>query len=128
MEAEIDYSKIKFTPAIQIPLPFDVQKRIQELRSYLDPENPRYLKHQLTNIKAAIELYEEGRINGMERVFIKDGKIVSEEEAFKGPSPSICEGRGYEFAEKYAYGHGPFGVGPHEVSIGRSIICSESTE
>jgi hypothetical protein len=32
----------------------------------------------------------------MEQVFIKDGKIVSIEESFKGPSPSICEGRGYQ--------------------------------
>ena len=111
MEAEIDYSKIKFSPATPIPLPFDVQKRIQELRSYLDPNNPNYQpEYQHTNIGAAIKLYEEGKIDGMERVYIKDGEIVSREEACKGPSPSIVEGRGHQLAEKHAYGHGPFGV------------------
>jgi hypothetical protein len=53
-------------------------------------------EYQNTNIKAAIKLYEEREINGMEQVFIKDGKIVSREESFKWPSPSICEGRSYQ--------------------------------
>jgi hypothetical protein len=30
---------IEFAPAIPFPVPFDVQKRIQELRGYLDPNN-----------------------------------------------------------------------------------------
>ena len=122
MENEIDYSKIQFSPAVPMPMPFDVKKRIQELRSYLDPNNPDYQpKYQHTNIKAAIKLYEEEKIDGLEQVFIKDGKIVPRDEAFKGPSPFICEGRGYQLAEKHAYGHGPFGVDFHEVSIGFSI-------
>jgi len=91
---------IQFSPAISIPLPFNVQKRIQELDSYLDPLHPKYLPEQYTNIKAAIKLYEEGKIDGEEKVFIRDGKIVSKEEAFKGYSgkesfkrpPFICEG------------------------------------
>jgi hypothetical protein len=123
MEAEIDYSKIKFLPAIPMPLPFDVQKRIEELRSYLDPNNPNHQpEYQYTNIKAAIKLYEEGKIDGMERVYIKDGEIVPREEAVKGPSPVFGEGRCHQLAEKHAYGHGPFGANFHEVSIGFSIF------
>ena len=124
MEAEIDYSKIEFSPAIPIPFTFDVQKRIQELRSYLDPNSPDYQpEYQHTNIKAIIKLYEEGKIDGMQQVFIKDGKIVSREESYKGPSPSTSEGMHYQFAEKHAYGNGPFGFNFHEVSIGFSMIC-----
>jgi hypothetical protein len=36
---------IEFSPAIPCPEPFDVQKRIQELRGYLDPNNPHYERH-----------------------------------------------------------------------------------
>ncbi len=72
----MDYSTIKFAPAIPMPVPFDVQKRIQTLRSYLDPNHPDYQREtQHVNIKAAIRLYEDGKINGIEQVFIKDGKI-----------------------------------------------------
>src|ERR1700733_5607691 len=100
----------EFSPAIPFPEPFNVQKRIQELRGYLDPNSPSYQpEQQHTNIKAAIKLYEDGKIDGMEQVFIKDGKIVPEDEIFKGPSWSICEGRCHQFAEKQAYGHGSFG-------------------
>jgi hypothetical protein len=93
MKAKIDYSKIKFLPAIPLPVPFDVPKRIQTLRGYLDPNNPDYQPEiQHVNIKAAIKLYETGEIDGNQKVYIKDGKIVSREESFKGPSPSTCEG------------------------------------
>jgi hypothetical protein len=115
---------IKFSPAIPIPVPFYVQKRIQELRSYLHSNNPNYQPEiQHINIKAAIKLYEEGKIDGMDQVFIRDGKIVSREEALEGPSPFICEGRSYQLGEKQAYGHGPFNTNFHEVSISFSIIC-----
>jgi hypothetical protein len=121
-EDMIDYSKIEFTPVVQMPHPFDIEKRIQELRSYLDPKSPDYQpENQHINIKAVIKLYEEGKIDGIQKVFIKDGKIVPEEEIFKGPSPSFIEGIFYQFAEKQAYGHGPFGVEHHEVSIGFHI-------
>jgi len=116
METKIDYSKIEFSPTIPIHLPFDVKKRIQDLRSYLDPNSPDYQpEYQHTNIKVSVKLYEEGKIDGMEKVFIKDGKIVTREETFEGPSPFTCEGRGYQLAEKHAYGHEPFGVNFHEV-------------
>jgi len=114
----IDYSKIKSVPLIPIPNPFDVEKRIQELRSYLDPKSPDYQpENQHINIKAVIKLYEEGKIDGSGEVFIKDGKIVSEEETFEGPSPSFMEGISYDLAEKYAYGHGSAGIKHHEVSF-----------
>jgi hypothetical protein len=106
---------IEFAPAIPFPVPFDVQKRIQELRGYLDPNNPHYEpERQHINIKAAIRLYEDGKIDGVEQVFIMDGKVVPKEKIFKGPSCSWSEGRLYQLAQKHVYGHGPFGV---EVSI-----------
>jgi hypothetical protein len=33
---------IEWLPRIILPTPFDVQKRIQELRGYLDPNDPTY--------------------------------------------------------------------------------------
>jgi hypothetical protein len=109
---------IKWLPAISNPVPFDVPKRIQQLRGYLDPNDSTYQpEQQHTNIKAAIKLYEDGKIDGVEQVFIKDGKIVPREEIFRGSPWAWCEGRFYQLAQKHAYGHGPFGVCYHEVSI-----------
>jgi len=101
---------IEFSPAIPIPAPpFDIQKRIQELRGYLDPKNPDYQpEQQHTNIKAAIKLYEDGKIDGVKPVFIVDGKVVPEEEIYKGGAWTWSEGTCYQFAEKHAYGHGPY--------------------
>jgi hypothetical protein len=80
-------AKIEFSPAISLPVPFDVEKRIQELRGYLDPNNPSYQpEQQHTNIKAAIKLYGDGKIDGVEHIFIIDGKVAPEEEIFKGGS------------------------------------------
>ena len=110
-------STIEFSPAIPFPAPFDVQKRIQELRGYLDPNNPHYQpEQQHTNIEAAIKLYEDGKINGVEQVFIMDGKVVSKKEIFARKAWSWSEGRFYQLAQKHTY-HGPFGVNSHEVSI-----------
>jgi hypothetical protein len=77
-------NKIEFSPAIPWPAPFDVQKRIQELRGYLDPKNPWYECEQLVNIKAVIQLYEDQKIDGSEEVFIMEGKIVTEDEMLEG--------------------------------------------
>jgi hypothetical protein len=94
---------IEFSPAIPIPIFVDVQKRIQELRSYLDPNNPHYQpEQQHTNIKAAIKLYEDGKIDGVEQVYIKDGKIVPKKEIFKGGSWSWNEGVWYQRAQKHS--------------------------
>jgi hypothetical protein len=58
--------KIEFSPAMPLPPVFDVQERIKQLYRYLDPEDPQYeRKEQHTNIKAAIKLYEEGKIDGL---------------------------------------------------------------
>jgi hypothetical protein len=68
---------IEFSPAIPWRQPFDVEKRIQELRDHSDPNNLSYQpEQQHTNIKAAIKLYEDGKIDGWEQVFIMDGKVV----------------------------------------------------
>jgi hypothetical protein len=78
-------NKKEFSPAIPWVEPFDVQKRIQELRGYLDPKNPRYQREeQHTNIKTVIQLYEDGKIDGSGRVCIMEGKVVTEKEAFEG--------------------------------------------
>ena len=110
---------IEWLPGIILPTTFDVQKRIQELRSYLDPNDPTYQpEQQHTNIKATVELYEDGKSDGVKQVFIKDGKVVPEEEIHKGGAWTWSERRFYQFAQKHAYGHGLlFGVDFHEVSI-----------
>ena len=85
---------MEFSPAIPWPAPFDVKKRIQELRGYLDPNCPHHQPEQHhTNIKAAIKLYEDGKIDGVEPVFIKDGKVIPRKEIFTGGSSYWCEGR-----------------------------------
>ena len=77
--------KIEISPAIPWPAPFDVQKRIQKLRGHLDPKNPQYeCEQQHVNIKAVIQLYEDGKIDGSEAVFIMEGKVVTEQEIYKG--------------------------------------------
>jgi hypothetical protein len=76
---------IKWLPTIPYPIPFNVQERTQQLHSYLDPNDPKYQpEQQHTNIKAAIKLYEDGKIDGVVQDFIKDGKLVPEQETFKG--------------------------------------------
>jgi hypothetical protein len=97
---------VTWLPAIPFPVPFDVQKRIQELRGYLDPNNPHYQpERQHINIQAAIKLYEDGEIDGMEEVHIMDGKVVPKKQIFKGPSCSWSEGRHYQLAQRHTYGH-----------------------
>ena len=97
---------IEFSPGIPIPAaPSDVQKRIQQLRSYLDPSDPNYQpEQQHTNIKAAIKLYEDEEIDGVEQVFIKDGKLVPEEEIYKGGAWCRNEGIWHQYAHRQAIG------------------------
>lgn len=47
---------------------------------------------QHTNIKAAIKLYQDGKIDGIEEVIIKDGKIISWEDILKSGTCCIIEG------------------------------------
>jgi hypothetical protein len=85
-------NKIEFSPAIPWVEPFDVQKRIQELRGYLDPKNPQCEpKEQHVNIKAVIQLYEEGKIDGLENICIMEGKVVTKQEMFKGTARAWVE-------------------------------------
>ena len=97
------------------PPPFDVQKRIEELRSFLDPKHPWYIKEQETNIKAAIKLYEEGKIDGVNTVYLHDGKIISEKESYTTPWCAMEGGYHYQCAQKQTYGHGALGPNHHEV-------------
>jgi hypothetical protein len=99
---------IEFSPAMPLPQPSDIQKRIQELRGYLDPNNHQP-EQQHANIKAAIKLYEDGKIDGVEQVFIMDGKVVSKKGMFRGSSWAMCEGRFHQFAQK----HGVHGCASH---------------
>ena len=73
--------QIEFSPAIPIPFVFDVQERIQQLRSYLDPKHPFHHPEQNVNIEAVIKLYEEKKIDGIQEVWLVEGKVVTEEEA-----------------------------------------------
>lgn len=118
-EPEIDCSQIKFAPATPIPGVFDVEARIKQLRSYLEPNCTLFVpEYQHANILAAIRLYEEGIIKG-ERVYIMNGKIVSKEEAHQHTAPYTVEGVFYQRNNKCSYGHGPFGAQNHEVIIFR---------
>lgn len=76
-------SIIEFSPAIPLPAVFDVQKRIQLLCGFLDPNNPQCQpEQQHVNIKAAIKLYKDKKIDGLQHVYIMEGKIVTRQEVF----------------------------------------------
>ncbi|KAI9862715.1 MAG: hypothetical protein M1813_004211 [Trichoglossum hirsutum] len=75
-------SQITFAPAFPMPFVFDVEERLQQLHSYLEPGNPMYQPEpQHINIKAAINLYKEGKIDGLQRVYIMNGEVSTEEAA-----------------------------------------------
>jgi hypothetical protein len=74
-------NRIEFSPAILLPTVFGVQKHIQPLRGFLDPNNPQYQpEQQHINIRAAIKLYEDGKIDGLQHVYMMEGKIVTRQE------------------------------------------------
>ncbi len=84
--------QVEFSPATPIPRVFDVQARIKALEGYLDPANPNYEpERQHDNIRAAIKLYKEGKIDGIQRTTIIDGKIARFEDAFTSKSGSWIE-------------------------------------
>lgn len=69
-----------------------MQKRIRQLQGYLEPDRPGSQplgKH--SNIKLAIKLYEDGSIDGTQVVYIVDGKVADEEQAFKAPARAWVE-------------------------------------
>ncbi|KFY15433.1 hypothetical protein V492_01986 [Pseudogymnoascus sp. VKM F-4246] len=116
--ADKKVEKVEFSPAIPIPLVFDVEGRIKELQGYLDPSNPDYQPEwQHENIRAVIKLYEEGKIDGIQRTTIINGKIASYEDAFTSKTGSWIEGVIYQRAQKFAYGHGLFGPNGHELKM-----------
>lgn len=99
------------------PVPFDVKTRIKELRCHLDPKHAYYedpLQHQ--NIEAVIRLYEEGKINGVDTVYVQRGKIISWEDILKDPGPVWLEEISYQRVQNCVYDHGPFEHGSHGVS------------
>jgi hypothetical protein len=79
--------QIEFSPAMPIPRVFDVQGRIQVLRDCLDPKHHLYQpEQQHVNIKAVIKLYEDEKIDGIQEVYIMEGKVVTKEEARNRPA------------------------------------------
>jgi hypothetical protein len=70
------------------PPRIDVARRLASLRAYLDPNSPRYfpITGQHDNIRAAIQAYENGLIDGSKEIWFAGGKIVTEAEArsYKG--------------------------------------------
>lgn len=93
LQAPTAMGELEFSPGILFPTPFDVPKRLRQLHSYLDAKDPKYQREQQhTNIKAVIKLYEEGKIDGVEHVFIKNGKLVPKKEIYKGDAWCWTEG------------------------------------
>jgi hypothetical protein len=85
-------NNIKFSPAIPIPLVFDVEARIQQLHGYLDPNNPHYQpEQQHVNIRAAIKMHEQGEIDMSKFNFIREGKLITRKESFRSPGWSWAE-------------------------------------
>ncbi|RFU32208.1 hypothetical protein B7463_g4123, partial [Scytalidium lignicola] len=90
---EQDPKTIQFSPAIPLPIVFDVEERVKKLYSYLDPKERNYQPiKQHHNIQAAIKLYEEGKIDGSNPVFIMDGKLSSWEEVIQKRHQAWTEG------------------------------------
>jgi len=101
-----------------LPVVVDIQERIQQLRNYLNPDHPQYEREeQQLNIRAAIKLYEDGKLDGRGRVCIMEGKVVSMDEVFKGTAWAWIEGMSHQYAQKFAYGNGPFGPHCHELRM-----------
>ena len=64
-----------------MPIQFDRSARLDQLRGFLNPDDPRYEREgQHTNIRALIELYEEKVLDGTQTVYICEGKIITREE------------------------------------------------
>ena len=77
----------KWDELVPLPLIFNPKARIILLKSIMIPSNPHY-QHPLQhpNIRAAIALYEGGKLDGS-KVLIAGGKMVSNEEALEAGLP-----------------------------------------
>ena len=81
-----------------LPIVFDVQERIKQLHRYLDPKDPQYEREeQHDNIKATSKLYEDGKIDGLQNIYIMGGKIVTQEEVYKGTAWAWFEVYSFKF-------------------------------
>ena len=81
----------------------------------MDPKHPGYIKEQVANIKAAIKLYEEGKIDGVNTVYLHDGKIISEEESYTTPWCAMEGGHHFQCAQKQTYNYRTLDPNHHEV-------------
>lgn len=82
----------KWDELIPLPSIFDPNTRITFLKSLLIEANPNYQHpRQHVNIKAAISMYESGKLNGKNEVLIAGGKVVNNEEALEGGLPVWSE-------------------------------------
>ena len=74
-------SGITFSPATPLPFLLDVRTRINQLRAFLNPEDPWYEREaQHVNIRALIELYENGILDGTKTTYISEGKVITKAE------------------------------------------------
>lgn len=82
----------KWDELIPLPSIFDPNVRTVFLKSLLIEGNPNYQNpRQHSNIKAAISMYESGKLNGNNKVLIAGGKVVNNEEALEGGLPVWSE-------------------------------------
>ena len=81
----------KWDELVPLPIIFDPKARITLLQSILIPGNPHYQHpRQHPNIRAAIALYESGKLDGS-KVLISGGRVVSNEEALEAGLPVWSE-------------------------------------
>ncbi|KFZ20557.1 hypothetical protein V502_03141 [Pseudogymnoascus sp. VKM F-4520 (FW-2644)] len=92
-------SNISFAPVMPIPLVFNAEERIAQLRKYLDLNNPDFQSVENKNSRAAIKSNQDGTISSFKNVIIKDGKIVTYKEAFEGPDCVWFEGMGFQMGQ-----------------------------
>lgn len=65
-------SNISFAPVVPIPLVFNAEERIAQLRKYLDPNDPDFQRvEQHKNIRAAIKFNQDGTISSFKNVIIR---------------------------------------------------------
>ena len=85
-------STIQFSPAMPMPIYFDVQERITTLKSFLDPNHRLYERAgQHENIRHLIKLYEDGIIDGTHTTYVSQGRVISKDEYLNATTWCIKE-------------------------------------